>query len=274
MISVFCQPDLTGTIRALAAAGERTRVTVDWRIFERAAVESACLVVVQRWLATGDTVARLAALNRHLPLHPLVLATNKDADNARSFRSLAVAEVVWMHELERSLWSAVRQACTRGWRSALAARIERTARIAPPLREALTIALTAERPFHSLESLATAVGRCRGTIWYHWRRATGGACDAPRPEDFLDWVLLLHAVSRKTPERSWSDIACELGVHEHTIGRLARRLLGANLKALTPASEPGLVALFTRDLLEKLGVGEATGPTPASRLPSPGPPSA
>lgn len=273
MISVFCQADLYGSILALVAR-ERAHVTGDWRIFESGAAAAACLVVVQRWLAAGDTVARLASLTRLLPLHPLVLATNKDADNARSFRSLAVAEVVWLHELDHTLWPAVHQASTRGCRHALAARIEAAPRIAPPLREALTIALTAERPFHTLDALATAIGRCRGTIWYHWHHATLEAPDAPRPEDFLDWVLLLHAVTRKTPARSWSDVACELGVHEHTLARLARRLLGATTRTLSQASGAGLVECFTRDVLEKLGVGADVRATAATRSPAPRPPSA
>lgn len=255
MISLFCHPGWRGPIPAQVAR-ERVRVTTDWDSFETCAANAACLVVVQRWLADGGTVERLISLRHHLPMHPLVLATSKDAENARGFRALLAEEVVWLHEIDQTLWPAVRHARSRGYRYALAQRIETNERLAPPLREALALALSAEQPFHSLDALASAVGRCRGTMWYHWRHATGGGEGSPRPEDFLDWVLLIHALSHRTHDRGWSGIAAELGVHEHTLARLAKRLLGLTMRELASTTPELLVERFTRDVLVKLGVGQ------------------
>jgi hypothetical protein len=44
--------------------------------------------------------------------------------------------------------------------------------------------------------------------------------------DFLGLVLLLHASRRRQAGRRAADVAFELGVHEHTLRRLVKRLVG------------------------------------------------
>lgn len=242
-------------------AREHVRVTMEWVTFEATAAAAACWVVVQRWLSSGDIVDRLIALRRDLPRHPLVLVTSKDAENARGFRALLVDEVVWLHEIDQALWPAVLRARSRGFRQTFADQVEHSARLPATLREALSVALTAEKPFRSIEALAHAAGCCRGTIWYQWRHVTRDAEDAPRPEDFLDWVLLLHALARHTHHRGWVAIADELGVHEHTLARIARRLLGASLRDLAGTTELSLVERFGGEVLATLGV-ETGRPAP------------
>ncbi len=44
--------------------------------------------------------------------------------------------------------------------------------------------------------------------------------------DFLALLLLLHASRRKQAGRRTADVAHELGVHEHTLRRLVKKLVG------------------------------------------------
>jgi hypothetical protein len=47
-------------------------------------------------------------------------------------------------------------------------------------------------------------------------------------------------------------VAAELGVHEHTLGRLARRLAGSTLRELESVGWPTVVAIFRRRILHSL----------------------
>ncbi len=73
-----------------------------------------------------------------------------------------------------------------------------------------------------------------------------------RLEDFLDWLLVLHALGRKRPDCAWPRVAEELGVHERTLGRLARRLTGRPLRDLNRSGQAVVTALFRERMLEPL----------------------
>ena len=55
---------------------------------------------------------------------------------------------------------------------------------------------------------------------------------------------MLHAVGRKVPSRSWSDVASELKVHAHTLARVATRLAGRSLKMLAATDQKTLATQF------------------------------
>ena len=266
VVIAFAHREWHERIRDLADA-EQVAVTDDWGWFTARAGAASCLIVVQRWLA-AEVIECLGALRRQLPLHPIVLATSKDADNARAVHRVAIEEVVWLHEIDATLWPAVQRASQRAFRHALAASIRATGGMSPVLRDALAVACTRELPFRSLGELASGIARSRGTIWYHWHRAFAGKVESPRAEDMVDWLILVHAVARKTNRRGWPDVACEIHVHEDTLLRIAKRLLGINMRDLAALDERAVMERFATDVLEKIGVDcvDESGPARA-RLP-------
>jgi len=122
------------------------------------------------------------------------------------------------------------------------------------LREALAYACRSERPVHSINELAAAVNRNRRSLWHQWTQAVGSSPPL-RLQDFLHWILLLRALGRKSPERTWAAVAEDLGLHAHTLWRYAKDLTGRTLPALTGAEEE-IQRLFRERVLEFLLEGE------------------
>ena len=119
------------------------------------------------------------------------------------------------------------------------------------LREALALACEGERPIRTVERLACAVGCDRRTLWNQWKQVVGR--DEPlRLQDFLHWVLLLRAMSGKTAGRSWADVADDVGVHPHTLGRLARQLAGRTLRDLAAGGHAPVARRFEDEVLPVL----------------------
>lgn len=118
------------------------------------------------------------------------------------------------------------------------------------LREALSSACRSERPVRSVNQLAAAMASNRRTLWHQWRRAVGSS--ELRLQDFLHWILLLHALGRKSSERSWGDVAQQIGVHAHTLSRYARQLTGRTLSELDAGGEAAVTTLFRERVLQLL----------------------
>ncbi len=172
-------------------------------------------------------------------------------ENARCVKGLAVEEVIWLPEVERMLWSAAQRAGNlyRSLRQRLVHDIQGIGRIPSKLRDALEYACRSEQPVVSVAALARAVRCSRATLGRYWHRAMG-AQHGWRLEDILDWLLLIHAFERKTPERSWENIADELGLYGSALSRLARRLTGRTLGHLARC-EPSFIELSRRALLDR-----------------------
>jgi hypothetical protein len=251
LISLFYS-SVTHLSRVLATFPETALVqsTDVWSHFAHGLPRSSCAVVVLPWLE-DELFPLLCELKLGHPSRPLVLVTSKDADNARHLRALPAEEVVWIRDVERDLWAAVRRATTRHALSDIALEVERMAHVPSTLRKALGIACRRDVPVRSVAELAAAVHCRRSTLWYHWRRAMGGA-GAARLEDFLGWVLLVRAVGRKSPRQPWPTVATALGVHERTLARLARRLTGSTLEELSIRGERGVIDLFRDQVLQRL----------------------
>lgn len=123
--------------------------------------------------------------------------------------------------------------------------------VPPKLREALARAAEGERPIRTVEKLAGTAGCDRRTLWNQWKQAVGR--DAPvRLQDFLHWLLLLRATSGKGAGRPWAEVADEVGVHPHTLGRLARQLTGHTLRELSSGGAALVRARFEAEVLPYL----------------------
>jgi len=253
MLAVFTQEG--GPAKRIATAlGDSEQVvwTDCWDGLERALPVVTCVVVVLGWVRGGDQDQRqLDSLKERYPLRPVVLVMSKDADNVRAVRSTAVEEVVWMSEIESGLWPAVRRARANVSRQRLAGAVDRALLQDPPLQRALLYACGAERPVKSIGQLAAACGCDRRTLWRHWRDVVAAKVSL-RLEDVLDWLLLLHALGRKTPTRSWSRVAAELQIHPHTLGRIAARLTTRPLRALASTDQLPLTLQFHSQLVAAL----------------------
>lgn len=236
----------------------------DWDAFERAAATAVCSVIAIPWLAESGALPKFREFRRRSPLHPTVLVTEKHADNLRHLEGMKVEELVGLHEFERELWAAVCRARATSLLRQMASSFEGALSLPPKLREAVVHAFRSDAPISSVAGLAAAVGCDRRTLWRQWRQAFG----SPPPlqlSDFVDWLLLLRATGLKVPGVKWSAVAAELGVHEHTIARIARRLAGLTLRDLAGGGLPFLSRLFVHHVLRPLLTPTTTGPLRAAQ---------
>jgi hypothetical protein len=73
-----------------------------------------------------------------------------------------------------------------------------------------------------------------------------------RLQDFLHWLLLLRAAGAKTPDRSWAEVAEDLGVHPQTLSRLSRHLAGAPLSEVAAGGQAAIAERFKATVLDPL----------------------
>lgn len=239
-------------LRSLLPPGEEIVQCEQWDQLERAGAAARCSVVCIDWLHTNPVFSRLSAFKARHPQHPVILVTYWDPENARHLKNITVEEVVWYREVERELATAVQRTCTRDFNyvRCLALPFEEAEQLPATLRKALAYACRSERPVCSVKQLAGAVGGNRSTLWHQWNKAV-----SPSPlrlQDFLHWILLLRALGRKSPERTWAAVAEEVGVHPHTLGRFAKQLTGRTLPDLAPGGQMELARLFRERVLESL----------------------
>ena len=77
-----------------------------------------------------------------------------------------------------------------------------------------------------------------------------------RLEDFLDWVLLIEALTLRPGMQTWGAVAGALDVHQRSLSRSAKRFLGVTLRETNP------LAALTDDAVD-LTLGQFFG---ASRI--------
>ncbi|HYW09008.1 MAG TPA: hypothetical protein VE913_18760 [Longimicrobium sp.] len=220
-------------LRAALPAEREVAWMTDWTEMMSRGSAHPCSVVHVEWPSTDPVVPRLGAFRARNPQHRMILVTPWEAGNARHPVHVAADEIVWLREIAQQLAPAVTRACAgRTNPVRCLARPFTEARHLPlALRAALAHACENDRPISSVQRLATVVGVDRRTLWSQWSRVAGKRADA-RLQDAVHWLLLLRALGWKTPDRRWADVAGEVGVHPHTLGRLARRYTGRTLPHL------------------------------------------
>ena len=149
--------------------------------------------------------------------------------------------------------------------ASLPARFRRAPHLPRRLREALALACDGGRTIRTVEKLAAVAGCDRRTLWTYWKQSVGRHSEL-RLQDFLHWVLLLRAAQSKTENRPWAEVAEELGIHPHTLGRLARQLTGTSLRKLSSRTYTVPQAFETRVMSQVLAPPEAPEP-PAHAVP-------
>ncbi len=246
MIPVYAPAGMSTRIsRALQSSGIEVIVTRDWPEFERRcrSVSTCVLLVECLGLEVGHlSFARLS--DRASRALRTVLVTRKDADNARCLNGLSFDDVVWFCEAERVLAGVLKRSGHVDRLGQLADCIDAEIELPPTLRRALATACRQRPPMRTVQSLAAAAGGMpRSTLNTQWRRAFG-IRSAFRLQDFVGAVLLLRANERHVDGCKWTAVAAEMGVHHHTLNRIARRLAGASLAGLTSTRCDELVSML------------------------------
>ena len=243
MLAVFCSAatHLASTLAALPSQ-HHVLTTGVWSRFKREMLQATCSIAVLPWLS-AEPFDRLREFKASHPTRPVVLVTTKDADNARHLRGVAVEEVVWMRDVQRELWGAVRRASFQRPLSELAREVDAATMLPVQLRYALSLACRSDLPVLSVSELATRVNCRRTTLWYHWKRAMPSDRKA-RLEDFLGWLVLVRAIGLKDRGGPWTSVADGLGIQTRTLTRLARRLTGNTLRELWLDGEAETLARF------------------------------
>ena len=216
-------------IRAALPPGQEVELTSSVADFAGASARADCAIAAIPSLLSGPA-ASLAAFKLSHPEQPVILITEWDMDNARHLKDLPVDEVVWTQEISRHLPAVVEEACQNARNSvrSVAATLENAHRLPPPLRRALAFACRNPSPVHSVNQLSRVAGVDRRTLWQQWKSAVNDP--SLRLQDFLHWILLLRALGRKSPERSWPAVAEEMGMGVATLSRYAKQLTGRTLQ--------------------------------------------
>jgi hypothetical protein len=222
----------------------------DWDQFNRARSQASCSVLLIDCLRSDGIAARLRGGGYRPSDHPMVLVTRKDPESLRLVGSLGIEEVIWFEEIGTALLPAIQRAEGTVNLHRIAQWISES-ELPGRLRAALSQACRTSDPVQSVAQLALQVGCDRSTLCRQWQKATH--LDNPlRLQDVLDWIVFLHGVARRSTGRKWAAIADEIGVGERTLGRMAHRCAGKNLRGLDACYLPGLVLRFEQCLRDAL----------------------
>jgi hypothetical protein len=180
---------------------------------------------------------------------PLLLVTPRENFVQSLVDGTRIVDVVWSHDIEACLPTAVMTARATGIRTLVRQAAAQDRRLSPVTRRAIVAATASTQPLRRVADLAVSIGHARSTLWRAWSGDTDGGL---RIEDLLDWLLLVEAMSRKQPDTPWAAIADGLGIHEHTLARIAQRLLGLRLRELSIHSHDLLSSDTIRSSLARL----------------------
>lgn len=241
MIVVYCPDERLWSRLAAAVPALHLERARNWPTFATATPRCECAAVIVHRLAGHQIVEQLEGWRIQFATTPLVVATQKDADNLRLLRRVSIDEIVWTAELEQALPAAVVRVRQASLLQGLAARLGGMEALPRRLRDSLVALFRADAPVRTLDELAALVASDRRTLWRLWR--TSGP-PTVRLQDLLDWNLLLRASILRPQRRSWQEVGVDLAVHEHTLARTAKRLTGLSLRQLAARGAPGLGALL------------------------------
>jgi hypothetical protein len=230
MIVIYCaDSSYIGRLMPSVDLGETVIVFTTAKPFERALSTANGCVIVARGTEDRELLARLPRLRNAVPTVPLVVVTTSRAALPEHIAMVA-DRVIWLGDVVTALPPALRGAVGRRFTRRFLIAIQ-SATIPPYLRAALELACKSEGAIRSVSELASRVPCHRRTLDYQWRQVTHGH-GSLRLEDFLGWLTLIAAFDRRTRRSAWSLVASDLHVHEHTLARHAKRLVGRSLSQL------------------------------------------
>lgn len=192
----------------------------------------------------------LTSFRMQYPLFPLVIITERDPDNLRLLSGLPPIELLLFHdEIQQQLFDCIDAAARKSLIMQAIATIEETV-LPKKLKAALTRACRSHELVRTVSRLAKAY-LCRSpqTLRSIWQRSLG---DRSRPHDFIDWLLIAHALSHLTEGDVVSRLASRTGVDRHVLASaLRRRFPGMQLDRIAVGGEVLLLDNLRQMISEK-----------------------
>jgi len=205
-------------------------VLTAWQAVEAHLPRARCIVLGDQAPSLSGLPARARSLSQRAVSTIILAITTRTPEHARAFLGSGVTDILWLGDSPATLQAAVGTAMRRQPLDALAAQLHGATHLPLYLRNTLAYLCRSPSSVRTVHQLCEAAGCHRSTLWAQWR-AIGGHAQL-RMQDLVDWVLLLRACSRRLPGASWNSVAAEIEVHEHTIARIARRLMRCSLREL------------------------------------------
>lgn len=235
---------------ALVNTEAELRIARSWSDVQAQAGAPECTVLAARH---GGSAPHLGRLLQRWPTAPVVVVGDARPEGPPPPAVPTAARVSWCAAAEREIASAVASARLHAYLWGVGERIRHAGHLPPRLRQALWHVCRRGSP-NSVRDVARHL-RCTPRILsHHWRNAVPSSAGV-RLEDFLAWILLLHAVALRTAGGKWATIAEGLDSHPHTLTRTALRLADTPLRELPLQGMGAAVARFearvVRHLLEE-----------------------
>jgi hypothetical protein len=237
--------------------------TSNWKHF-LFALSDATVACVYCQSVAREWPARIAEIKLRYPYKPLVVVTTPDAKNLQPIAAVPIDEVIWWSDAARDLLPACARLETTSFRQESIARVRAAEQLPTALRTTLVHVLRRGNPATSITAIVGEVGYARTTLWEHWNSHVDRRV---RLLEFVDWVFLLHVVSRKTRNRTWASVATELDVDSDTVTRRVRKLLNMSLRDLENEGYQCVVNAFKPYLDRVLGTSSGEAPNELSSEP-------
>lgn len=198
-------------------------VTTVWSLFadDLARVRAAAAYVPD---LDGQYASKLKRLRLDRPFTPLALVTELSPSNLKSLNTLPEFDELLLIAETDKLPDVLRRIAGRTVLLEAAALIENLEDYPANLRLTLARACRRAEPVRTVAKLASDVlGSNRQTLWKLWRSS---APAETHPHDFIDWLLVAHAISHWSPDSKSQDVARRLAVHPDTLTKAVQRRFG------------------------------------------------
>lgn len=238
-------PELLSRVRATLPSEVPVRGYGLQEVAQCAADKAAPLIIGLRNKAELRLVQ--PALVGRLADYPLVFVgeSHEFADDLRRAQASLAAEYVSGLLIERELGAAVVRAHLTALLRNVGAVLESTSHLPAGLRLALAFACRSGEPQLAISRLAFVAQCDRCTLAHQWRRICMPQ-GLHRIEDFLMWLLLVRARSRKSSTNSWNTVARDCGSTPVTLRRIARRVAQQSLSEIAATSPAAVCEQFVR----------------------------
>ena len=225
------------------------RVATDWKLFveELAHFRSAAVYIPE---LNGHHADRLKRLRSDRPLLPIALVTELHPAILKALNAVPECDDILLDSEIENLPDVLQKIAGRSLLLEAAAWIESLEQYPPELVMTLARACRRREPVRKVTKLAEEVlGHNRQSFWELWRKAALPS----RAHDFIDWLLIAHAVLLWYPDTADRSIARQLSVHPQSLTAAIRRQFPS--LTLTDVATGGKAALLAklRDLLSRIG---------------------
>jgi hypothetical protein len=151
-----------------------------------------------------------------------------------------VDDFVSFETLEEEGWQVIREARARALRQQVISLVRSTGHLSDDLRDAMIRAINSDKLPRTAAALALLSRLSRTALYRSTASGSSTKNGGSVVREVLDWIALVHCVSRKRRDLPWEAIVREVGIDLRTLRAIARRRTGL---ALTELQEPGSAKL-------------------------------